>query len=144
MSVAGELQDVAAATDRHPSQPSRWRSGARHGVPFRTFQYVAALARHPRTDPYPFLQAQQAEVMRAEFEHQGTLTLIKLWHELRDREAMVEAEEEITSRGRDRGAYRAALLKEAAIQVRLAAVDEELERRGVEPNMYRGDGWRIA
>lgn len=140
---AGDYRKVAKAIDKHPSQPSRWINGAQFGVPYRTFEFVRALAKSPDLDVQPFIAALQAEAMSAGFENRSTAELVKLWHALRDRVPVEDADEVRASRGPCRQKYREALLREAASQVQLAAVDEELERRGVDPADYRADGWLI-
>lgn len=128
------------ATGRHRSTAARWMAGSRNSVFYRALVLVNELARGKDTTPRPFIDALNAELMRTRMEEQTSNTLIKRWHELRDREPMEDAREEVESRGRNRAAYRAALRQEASTQCELAEIDEVLEARGINPADFRGDG----
>lgn len=139
---AATPRDLAAARHRDRSTATRMMQGS--GIAAHAIQLVTELARGDKTTPWPLIVAMKNEAMRALLEQRTDQWLIRRWHELQSRECTEEAQEELTSRGRDRAAYRAALLAEAETQIELSAVDEVLEQRGIEPRLFRGDGYPLA
>lgn len=126
-------QSLAVVMHRHKSQPSRWMKGDRSGPAFRAFEFVVCTSRGQTTTPYPFLTQLKLVAMREHLEERDSHWLIKRWHELQTAEVHAEAREKRASQAGDRATYRQALIDEAAIQLELAAIDEVLERRGIDP-----------
>lgn len=141
---AGSGIDHANARGVHKSQITRSANGQQSSPEMVALHHVRQLAKGKNTTPLPMLIALSMEAKRAMHETKSDRWLIQRFHELRDKiEPALEAREEIASRGACRKLYREALLNEAECQVELAAVDEECERRGVDPTDYRGDGHRV-
>lgn len=137
--------DVANARGVHKSQITRSANGQQSSPEMIALTHVRQLGKGKNTTPLPMVMALWAEAKRVMMEDKSDRWLIARYHELRDNlEPMAEAREEIASRGACRKRYRDALLVEAEIQVELVAVDEELERRGIEPRDFRGDGHLIV
>ena len=119
---------MARATGKHPSTVRHWIDRT-EGSPFFTLLLQAGAA----VTPWPLVA--EAEVMRLESENkwQDTAALVARFHELRDMEHTLQADEDRASQKHDLLAYANAAKAEASAQLELAAIAEVLHARKVDP-----------
>lgn len=137
---------LAGLVHRHKSQPSRWMNGLAPNPASDALEFMTQLSRGETTTPYPLLAELKVVAFRGQIEERTTEFLVKRWHEMQERECIAEAAENLAGlrRKHNREGWRQAHKEEAAIQLELVAIDEELERRGVDPEDFRGDGLRLV
>jgi hypothetical protein len=131
---------IASAGGVSVQAVSQWKGGANYG-PF--YEAVAAADRLgrllacDRTDPYPAIVEMEVVVIEASLSHWSDEDLVREWRRLYETEPGAQADEDAASARfvftRDLLDLAAAHKREAAHQIRFAAVCELLDRRGIDP-----------
>lgn len=138
--VGRQQKSVARACGVSPQAVSQWRHGATYGPLYAALDAAdrlgAALSTE-RTDPYPAIVEMETVVMEASLRHRADADLVTEWRRLYRTESDVQAREGAASARyvfrRDMRDLAAAYKREAAHQIRFAAICEILADRGIDP-----------
>jgi len=131
---------LARALGRHPSQGTRAVQGDRHSLFYRLLEAVALLQADEETTAFPLITEVRVQAM-AELATWERGRLIRRWHDLRDAETTLEAEQERASYAGTLEDYEDRTIAQCDAQLEMVAISRVLRtRHRVDPRNYRADG----
>lgn len=135
-----QQKHIARAAGVTDQAVTNWKQGATYGPFYDAIEAADRAGRMlstDKTDPYPLLVEMEVVVMEANLEHRSDAELVREWRRMYEGEAEHQANEDAASARfvfrRNLRDLSAAHKREAAYQMRFAAICEILDRRGIDP-----------